>query len=331
MANDEQERSGALPATAPANAASAAGTDAEAEGAQGLRWEGDAALAPDGTVFGHRFRQGLYHRGTTPLEAFLQDPAQAPAGLAPSVQRVLAAVSQNEGRLEAINTWDAAFLSFGFLQWTAGTGSAPGELPALLARLQQMDGAAFERCFGRYGLAVDVLPPADGAPPRGFLVLDSEGLVTPAAKARLRSLPWAHRFWRAGHDDAVRRAQLAHAAARIPLFHRDPQRGLRGRPLAAYVRSEWGVALLLDEHVNRPAHVPGTLAQALARLERRLDADRPERWADAEEHALLAAYLEQRGRTGLTDPHGRAARIRARVDAGLLSVRRGSYDDGTPG
>ena len=60
----------------------------------------------------------------------------------------------NEGNLDAINTWDNAFLSFGLFQWTAGTGSGKGELPALLARIKNEDRDLFDKYCGQHGLDV---------------------------------------------------------------------------------------------------------------------------------------------------------------------------------
>ena len=38
---------------------------------------------------------------------------------------------------------------------------------------------------------------------------------------------------------------------------------LEGKALSDFITSEYGVALLLDEHINRPGHVPGTFVGAL--------------------------------------------------------------------
>ena len=48
-------------------------------------------------------------------------------GLSDSGVNTIAAVSANEGRLDAVNTWDKCFLSFGMFQWTlGGRGSERG-------------------------------------------------------------------------------------------------------------------------------------------------------------------------------------------------------------
>ncbi len=279
-----------------------------------FRFDGENAAAPDGSVFARRYRRGVYNRGRTTVDQFAAAHGDLLADSSASALRVLGAVSANEGRLEAVNTWDAAFLSFGCLQWSAGQGSAKGELAALLERLKREEPAAFGRHFAVHGLDVAEVR---GRLAYGRIVLAGEVLRTPAEKEQLRSLTWAWRFGRAGADPAVGRVQLRHAMARIEIFRRPP--------LSAYVTSEYGVALLLDQHVNHPRHLARTLRQAVEDLGGGLDATAPEAWGFAEEARLLERYLERRQQTSMTDSAGRAGRILAAVLDGRISDQRGSF------
>ena len=81
---------------------------------------------------------------------------------------VMIAVAENEGNLDAINTWDNAFLSFGLFQWTAGQGNAKGELPALLARIKDEDRDLFDKYCGQHGLDVVGVTPG---PVNGYFSL----------------------------------------------------------------------------------------------------------------------------------------------------------------
>jgi hypothetical protein len=161
--------------------------------------------------------------------------------------------------------------------------------------------------------------------PVGRLSLDGRELRRVADKEKVRSLDWAYRFWRAGHDDTVRRIQVEHAIARLDCFYRVPSGKLRGRSIADYVTSEYGVALILDQHVNRPGHVPSTLVDALAELARVVDVDHPDQWSDEEERELLEIYLHRRAGTSMTHGAARGEAVRAAVEAGRLSDRRGSF------
>ena len=291
------------------------------------RYEGNDALAPDGARFGKKCRNGLYNYGKTTIGDFIRLNRGAFADLPPSMVRVMEAVSANEGNLEALNTWDNAFLSFGILQWTAGAGTGAGELPALLGRLKQEYAAVFQELFGRHGLDVRLSPGgALGKPgflPTGYFSLGGELLKTEAQKERLRTLEWAYRFWRAGQNDLVRVVQIKQAMDRIRVFYRSPRHQINGRPIADYVSSESGVALLLDQHVNRPGHVPATLAKAVSAL----GAGDPQQWSDHDEARLLDLYIDLRAKTTMTDSSKRRNAIFEAADDGIISRCRGSFKE----
>lgn len=289
------------------------------------RLVGNNALTPDGRVFGKKFRLGIFNSGRTSIGEFVAAHRDFFPDIAPSRLRVMEAVSTNEGMLEAINTWDNAFLTFGCFQWTAGPGSDPGELPPVIERLKQKSPPVFQKYFGQFGLDVQPSTPRPNAIRRGFFTLDGAVLRTPQQKERLRTLDWAYRFWLSGHDDTVRLAQVEHAMDRVDLFFRCPECLINSRFVGDYLSSEYGVALLLDQHVNRPGHVPGTLARAVSNFVQHLGADAPQTWQDAQEQRLIALYLQKRAQTSMTDSDGRARKILAAVRAGLASDRRGSY------
>jgi hypothetical protein len=286
------------------------------DAADPVTMEGTRAIGPDGARFATVQGPGFVTFGQTVLPDWLH-AHPTPAGITQSIVRVVRAVSLNEGKLEAINSYDDAFLSFGMFQWTAGTGSAAGELAAFLALVQRTDPDAFAEYFGRYSLGVTV---ASASATTGFLTIDGSVLRSADDKQQLRGPEWAYRFWRAGHDDIVRRCELLHAAARIEQFH---QKTTAGRPLSEWLTSECGIALVLDEHVNRPGHVPGTLEDAIANLPD--TAPDPTSWSTDDEKALVKAYIEARNDTNMTKPAERASAIETCVNGGTLSDERGSF------
>ena len=290
------------------------------------RFQGDRAVTPDGRVFGKKFKLGIFNVGQTSIGQFVSAHRALFPGVSPSRLRVMEAVSSNEGKLEAINTWDSAFLTFGCFQWTVGTADGDGELPAMIDRLKQRSPQVFQKYFGQFGLGVQLSPARPDTLRRGFFTLNGTALKTPQQKEKLRSLDWAYRFWLSGQDDTVRLAEVDHAMDRVDLFFRCPACLINTRFVGDYVSSEYGVALLLDQHVNRPAHVPGTLARAVSTLVAQLGADAPQSWQDAQEQRLLALYLQKRAQTSMTDSDGRAKKILDAVRAGLASDKRGSYE-----
>jgi hypothetical protein len=177
----------------------------------------------------------------------------------------------------------------------------------------------FSQYFGKPGLAVSGLRGS-----YGYLSLAGQALDGSIAKTALRNPTWAFRFWYAGQDATVQAVEVAHAAARLDTFYRHPSYQVDGHYIADLINSEYGVALLFDQHVNRPGYVTGSLATALRRS--RLGA--PGDWGSAEEQRLLDAYLAVRadyGRYPMTHARERAARTRRYLEQGVISAERGSF------
>ncbi|MBI1353851.1 MAG: LysM peptidoglycan-binding domain-containing protein [Acidobacteria bacterium] len=271
---------------------------------------------------GTRFRLGLFRNGRIrPEEALERSSAELDRlRLSDSERHVLDATAENEGALDAINTWDNSFLSFGMFQWTAGPAGAPGELASLLGRIQSNYPEEFQHYFGRFGLALEGL--SGGA---GWISLNNRRLVSEEDKQPLRDFKWALRFIRAGEDAKIQTAQLLHAIGRLDQFYFEPQERLGGLAFSELITSEYGVALLLDNHVNRPAFVVGTLERALEQLGRT-----PQQLASSgDERPYLKKYLEVRadfgGTRAMTDSDRRAQVTRSHVTSGLISESRGTF------
>ena len=291
-----------------------------------FHFQGNQAVAPDGTIFGTRSGPGIFNLGNTSIGDFVRaNPAVFP-NLSPSRLRVMSAVSVNEGKLEAINTFDNAFLTFGCFQWTAGSGNAAGELPAMVNKLKQTDAAVFNQLLGQFGLDIASVNSPPGQPPTGFFSLNGTTIDTAAEKEnRLRKLEMAFRFFRAGQNDTMRKVEIEFAASRIDLFYRDAHHKIRNLFIADFVSSEFGVALLLDEHVNRPGHIPGTLAGAVNQFINATGKADPSTWTTQDEASLLNIYIQRRNTTNMTDSQNRANRVRQAVSSGHASDQRGSF------
>ena len=271
-----------------------------------------------------KFRLGLYTTGSQKPAGFVASHADKLRALkvTQSEINVMIAVAENEGNLDAINTWDNAFLSFGLFQWTAGTDSGKGELPALLARIKDEDRDLFDKYCGQHGLDVtDVTPGLV----YGYFSLRGSKIRTPAAKAQLRQAPWAFYFWLAGQDPAIQAMEIKHALARLDQFYSTDRYMVDNKyRVSDLVTSEYGVGLILDNHVNRPAYVKTCLARALAQTGLR----NPGAWGTEEERKLIDAYLKIRvsyGRSPMTDAEKRARVTKKYVTNGTISDRRGSF------
>jgi peptidoglycan hydrolase-like protein with peptidoglycan-binding domain len=269
------------------------------------------------------YRRGVYTNGTQKPGRFIEGNPDllVGVGLTPSSLKVMLAVSANEGNLDAINTWDDAFFTFGMFQWTVGQRSAAGELPALIKKLKEREPGVFERYFLRHGLDVS----NDTGAVTGRFTLNGTKIRTPEQKEQLRTAAWAFRFWKAGQDPSMQTVEVAHALSRLGTFYRSRNHQVAGHDIADIITSEFGVALILDNHVNRPAYVRPCLEAAVKKCE--IEAA-PGSWTTADERRVIDAYLtirERYGRSPMTDARKRGQNTRRALARGVISGERGSF------
>lgn len=267
---------------------------------------------------------GLYRFGIFKLRDFIiyGSGLLQQLQMSPSEINVMLVTSANEGSLDAINTWDNQYLSFGIFQWTLGSAGQAGELPALLSNLKRRYPTEFQYYFGQFG--VDTIS-MDGV--TGWLSLNGKQLVNAADKNIMRQPIWALRFAIAGMDALVQSVQVLHAISRLDQFYFRPSQTLQGFALSQLLTSEFAVALLLDHHVNRPSHVIGCVADAIARSG--LTAAQVAQGSGDNEALIIQNYLILRetygGANAMTKSRERAESIRKAIATGNLSPQRFSF------
>ena len=113
-------------------------------------------LKPEKLFVGKLHRKGLYRVGLHEPETFIANYREKlwEVDLSESEVNVILATSENEGNLDAVNTWDNQFISFGMFQWTAGGPGKPGELPALLQIIKNRYPDDFQHYWAQFGLDV---------------------------------------------------------------------------------------------------------------------------------------------------------------------------------
>ncbi len=267
---------------------------------------------------------GLYRFGIFKLRDFIiyGSGLLQQLQMSPSEINVMLVTAANEGSLDAINTWDNQYLSFGIFQWTLGSAGQAGELPALLSNLKRRYPTEFQYYFGQFG--VDTIS-MDGV--TGWLSLNGKQLVNAADKNIMRQPIWALRFAIAGMDALVQSVQVLHAISRLDQFYFRPSQTLQGFALSQLLTSEFAVALLLDHHVNRPSHVIGCVADAIARSG--LTAAQIAQGSRDNEALIIQNYLILRetygGSNAMTKSRERAESIRNAIATGNLSPQRLSF------
>lgn len=267
------------------------------------------------------FKKGIFYMGNQKVIDAVENNSEAlrGLGLTESALNVMTAVSENEGNLDAVNTWDNSFMTFGMFQWTVGAGADPGELAALVQKIKTADPEVFDTYYGRRGL--DIQPVNEIS---GYFMLDGKVLKVPADKERLRSLEWAYYFWKSGHDPLVQSVQIQHALSRIGTFYKSGAYRPHGYYISGLITSEYGVGLLLDNHVNRPGYVKACIEEAM----KRSGLMDPALWGTEEEMRVIEEYLKVRAEYGkypMTDADKRAAVTKKYLDKGIISAERGSF------
>jgi hypothetical protein len=192
-------------------------------------------------------------------------------------------------------------------------------LPALLQKIKDADQTVFEKYFGRH--ALDVTETGDIT---GFFTLDGQKLAALSQKERLRTNEWAYYFWLAGQDPLVQSIEIQHALSRINSFYRAAGYRVKGHFIADLITSEYGLGLLLDNHVNRPGYIKPCLEKAMEQT----GLKSPQNWGTAAERRLVKAYLkirETHGRSPMTHAARRAAVTKRYLDNGIISDERGSF------
>ena len=248
--------------------------------------------------------------------------------LSPSAIAVMKAVSLNEGKFDGINTYDRGFLSMGIFQWTLGQDDRMGELPALLKKIKSFFPGTFQSYFSTHG--IDVSP--DTNTTYGYLTLNGQPAGLPQLKDLFRDPKVAFRFWKAAQHPDVQATQIEHAISRLKNFYWKDSYAAMGYPLNKLITSSYGVALLLDNHVNRPSWVGKCVEQAM--ISAGLSSD-PGFWTDQDELTLINAYLAVRESytenttAPMTASRKRAEKMYEGVLQGWLSIQRGTFQIST--
>lgn len=232
---------------------------------------------------------------------------------------VVRSIVSGEGSSNSVLTYTEGFLSYGVFFWSLGVKSGKGELPALLKRFKRRFPELFENYFGVYGLDIS----DDTNDTYGYLVLNGKTINSDLLKEQFRSAEWLARFWLAGKDPKMFAVQVEHAISRLRFFYWVANK-VQKKSISELINSEYGVALLLDQHINRPGYLVPCLEKAI----RETGLRDPDNWTEREENQVLATYVKIResyGKSPMVDAGRRAAIIKRYAESGVLSTSRNSF------
>lgn len=270
--------------------------------------------------------EGVYTVGFHPVSTFVDqyDDKLANLDISRSGMAVVDSVAQNEGNLDAINTYDRGFVSLGIFQWTLGRDDRAGELAALLKKVKTNFPHTFRVFFQDFGIDVA----NDTNTTYGYLTYNGRPINSGYQKDQFREPEWAFRFWRAAQNVDVQSVQVKHALSRLNNFYWKDNFRVLGHKLNEVITSSYGVALLLDNHVNRPSWVSRCVERAMSNTG--LTSGMSE-WTKAEELRVIDEYLRIRenysenGYPPMTKARERARKIGIDLRNNVLSDERGSF------
>jgi murein DD-endopeptidase MepM/ murein hydrolase activator NlpD len=199
------------------------------------------------------YRDGIMYPGRSspknvPVDAYVS------VGLTTGLARALKVVSENEGNFDAINSYDKAIFSFGFIQFAGGAGGGLGQM---LMNVKTRDPQVFRQMFGQYG--VDVVPASPrpiitaASPEAGTVLQGDNACQYIKSDKRLTTA-----FIAAGFHPTVMLAQIQSAVQGyvnpsfgIKLTLQVGTQTFANIPITQVIRTEAGVAALIDLTVNQ--------------------------------------------------------------------------------
>jgi hypothetical protein len=271
--------------------------------------------------------RGIGHDGSNDLYHLLMK--NEPPDRAPDVDKahkaLWGAMSYSEGNLDAINTWDAAFLSFGPIQQSSGRDATGGELQGALRKMQQGANASkgtelFDKYFGRHGLTVEVaLTETPGYMATCYFEHGGKKLAGPREKEVLRDFIWSYRSRRAMRDPEFVKAFLRYGLNRpavvLGISHTIMTKKIT---IGDVFKTDLGRALMLDTHVNSPGVLfeikktpPAWIQAALKVVKEEVLAALPEKDSimNVQELEMLEHFMQIREARGVVQARLRAAKI----------------------
>ena len=241
------------------------------------------------------------------------------SGLSAESIDALRFISRHEGGFDAINTWDRARFSWGFIQFAGGYG-----FPPALAHFKAKSPELFQSLLADYG--IDVLPGASDRPEPVYVDPDSGKVLRGAsAEQAIGDDPLAIAlFIRAGRSPEAKQRQVE-AAIRdyaLPALT-GTSRDVR---LSDVLRSPQGLAMLIDRKVHE-GNI-GRLGWALTHAAIIRNVASPADWPKVEGLALDLAIRDADARTQIAELGDSTISLLQRAAAGARNGDANLVPDG---
>ena len=147
---------------------------------------------------------------------------------------------ESGGQVNAINSWDSAIMSFGFMQWTLRYG----ELQKLISQVPDVFKEYGIELGGTYTFVDQKSGRTDRVP----------GIKEVSVPNELRNSIWAEKFFKAGQDPRIIQAEVKMAIDQLNTFENKLRKSFQ-KDWSPYLDSPTARALVFELLNNRPAYV----------------------------------------------------------------------------
>jgi peptidoglycan endopeptidase LytF len=254
-------------------------------------------------------------------------------------------ISAHEGGFDAINGWDRATFSFGFVQF-AGTipeRNDKGELGAAFSRIKIEQPKFFAEYFQKFGVDVNPELRGDRINSGELVVFDIQATNGScevkgfeAEKAIRADVILNALFVRAGYVPELIGCQIMHGIENFakPAFARRPTITLgsatvNNLPMSAYIQSPMGRGALLDMSINQGVGGANALfARAINEVVKVQSINSAEELSRLDERKVLETILEQQNASGKPDPRI-VSRTGGFLNSSLASTKNPKFADGS--
>ncbi|SMQ95264.1 calcium-binding protein [Xanthomonas fragariae] len=264
---------------------------------------------------------GPVYWGKLKLADFMGWDALITSGSVTATERdILVAMSENEGNMDAIQSYDSEVLTAGAMQKTVNPQGA-GELPIQVYEFQQEHPALYQSLFADCGWEVKDEGGKkylyyDGKTGSELKKILREGFDQAAfeSKKKISSKPLAT-IANAIVTDEYKAKQVKDFVKRLRTANSLAPAGYATHKISDYIRSNLGKAVVLDHHVNRPGYVERDFGAALDTFFSRnptVSRD-PGTWAtqhSSHESSILDIYGNSRV---MTDASARYSSLKAKL------------------
>ncbi|MFJ4375261.1 SH3 domain-containing protein [Pseudomonas japonica] len=229
-----------------------------------------------GCCMGPKFRSVRYRgtygpvlRGKLKLKDFPGlDNLVAGGVLTKSERRILTAMSENEGNMDALQSYDSEILTAGAMQKTINFQGG-GELPAQVDKFKEKHPLLYKALFEDCGWTVKAVNNESFMYYKGRtgdelkrILRDGFDKKASEARTQIASAPLAA-FANAIKHEEYLALQVVDFIERLRKANNLYPRGFSEQKISDFLYSDLGKALILDQHVNRPNYVGRDFGKAL--------------------------------------------------------------------